>query len=142
MDRLKVYVDSSVILRKILGAPRVFRQWGKWEVALTSELTRVEALRTLDRLRILGEITSVQLAGCVEELGLWLSAFEIAPLDAQVLRRASGPFPTPIGTLDAMHLATALLWTESKAAELSFLTHDRQLSVAARASGVPVRFTA
>ena len=72
-----------------------------------------------------------QLAQCVEDLNLWLSAFEMAPLDRLVLRRAAGPFSTPIGTLDAIHLATAQLWMERRNQELTLLTHDRQLAIAA-----------
>ncbi len=142
MDRYKVYTDSSVVLRKLLGVPRVMPQWGSWDLAVASELVQVEALRTLDRLRVLGELTAAQLADCVEELTLWLSAFELAPLDRDVLRRAGGPFSTPLGTLDAIHLATALLWIERRSQELILLTHDRQLATAARACGISVQFSA
>ena len=37
-----------------------------------------------------------------------------------VLARASLPLPTPIGTLGAIHLATAMLWRESSSADLVF----------------------
>ncbi len=55
-----------------------------------------------------------------------------------VLRRASQPFPTPLGTLDAVHLATALLWRDSRVEDLALATHDRALALAARASGLTV----
>lgn len=141
MDGTKVYVDSSVVLRKLLGAPRAVPDWGSWTVAVASEILHVEALRTLDRLRILGDLTAAQYADCVEELGLWLSAFELATVNRAVLRRAAGPFATAVGTLDAIHLATALLWMEREPAELTFLTHDRQQAAAALACGIKVRFT-
>jgi predicted nucleic acid-binding protein len=141
MDGSKVYIDSSVVLRKLLDAPRAVPDWGSWTLAVASELVQVEALRTLDRLRILGELSATQCADCVEELGLWLSAFELAPVDRSVLRRAAGPFSTAIGTLDAIHLATALLWMEREPAELTFVTHDRQQAAAARACGIEVQFT-
>jgi predicted nucleic acid-binding protein len=50
----------------------------------------------------------------------------------RVLTRAAGPMPTVVGSLDAIHLATAL--------EPGFvlLTHDKQLARAARASGLDV----
>ena len=44
--------------------------------------------------------------------------------------------PTELGTLDAIHLATALLWKESEDAELIMATHDRALAIAARAHGL------
>jgi hypothetical protein len=53
-----------------------------------------------------------------------------------VLSRAAQPFPTPLGTLDAVHLATALLWRETRGEDLVMATHDRDLALAARASGL------
>ena len=55
-----------------------------------------------------------------------------------VLRRAGQPFPTPLGTLDAVHLATALLWRDTRGEDLALATHDRALALAARASGLTV----
>ncbi|MBI3375234.1 MAG: hypothetical protein HY017_26235 [Betaproteobacteria bacterium] len=39
-------------------------------------------------------------------------ALELVVIDAVVLGRAARPTPTELGTLDAIHLATALLWKE------------------------------
>lgn len=55
-----------------------------------------------------------------------------------VLRRAGEPFSTPLGTLNAIHLATALQWRDATEAELAVATHDRALATAARASGLMV----
>ena len=41
-------------------------------------------------------------------------------------------------TLDAIHLATALLWRERTGVKLVIATHDSGLGLAARASGVRV----
>jgi hypothetical protein len=46
--------------------------------------------------------------------------------------------PTEIGTLDAIHLATALLWRDMTQEELTMATHDGALALAARAHGLPV----
>ena len=46
--------------------------------------------------------------------------------------------PTEIGTLDAIHLATALLWKELESENLTMATHDAALAVAAVACGLPV----
>ncbi len=63
---------------------------------------------------------------------------QLVALDRAVLRRASEPFPTPLGTLDAIHLATALYWRDLKGEDLTFATHDRQLAQAARMMGFAV----
>ena len=55
-----------------------------------------------------------------------------------VLARAAQPFPVVLGTLDAIHLATALLWRERSDADLVMATHDATLGLAARAVGFRV----
>jgi hypothetical protein len=44
-----------------------------------------------------------------------------------------------IGTLAAIHLATALLWRSETGDEVLFATHDQQLARAAAASGFEVK---
>jgi hypothetical protein len=53
-----------------------------------------------------------------------------------VLSQASQPLPTALGTLDALHLATALLWREQTTANLVMETHNEALATAAKASGL------
>jgi antitoxin (DNA-binding transcriptional repressor) of toxin-antitoxin stability system len=52
--------------------------------------------------------------------------------------RAANPLPTPLGTLDALHLATALTWRERVDKPLVMATLDDSLAGAARAFGVQV----
>jgi hypothetical protein len=65
-----------------------------------------------------------------------LNRLDVTKLDEKVLARAAQPFPIPIGTLDAIHLATALhlraRWPPDER-PLLFATHDRALAAAARA---------
>jgi predicted nucleic acid-binding protein len=44
----------------------------------------------------------------------------------------------PLGTLDAIHLATAIAWRDSSDASLVMATHDKALAVAARSVGLQV----
>lgn len=64
--------------------------------------------------------------------------FEIVEVGRAVLSRAALPLPTTLGTLDAIHLATAALWREHQSAEIAMATHDEALATAARASGLSV----
>jgi len=58
---------------------------------------------------------------------------------AKVTRRAAEPFPTVIGTLDAIHLASAALWVEqADRREATILTADRQMQQCALAMGFTV----
>jgi hypothetical protein len=46
--------------------------------------------------------------------------------------------PTELDTLDAIHLATAILWKESTRTELVMATHDVALGFGAKAHGFDV----
>jgi predicted nucleic acid-binding protein len=98
----------------------------------------VELSRTLDNFGITTRLPA-ELRAQFREIGdRNLAHLDLIPLNVAVLRRAGSGFPTPLGTLDAIHLATALLWVENAATPLTLLTHDRQLATAARACGLPV----
>src|SRR5437763_1371616 len=56
----------------------------------------------------------------------------------EILRRAAHPFPEPVGTLDAIHLTTAVRYRDTHRLAPSFATHDRELAIAARALGFAV----
>ncbi len=132
------YLDSSVVLRLLLGQPDALAEWGEVESGVASALVEVECLRTLDRLRLMGALSDDSLAERrVAVFGL-MAAMEVVEITRAVLARASQPLPTALGTLDALHLATALLWREQSGAELALATHDAAMGRAARASGFPV----
>lgn len=133
------YLDTSVILRKLLGDKGALKEWGGWELCYTSAITRVETLRTLDRLRLQGKLTDPEVASVVTAMGATWEAFGIVGASEAVLSRAAQSFPTVLGTLDAIHLASALLLQESKDKPVLLLTHDRQLGVGARAAGLKSR---
>ena len=79
-----------------------------------------------------------------EQIGVvneWLEAIDLVLLRPPVLSRASEPMPIPIGTFDAIHLATALIWRERLGLLPQLATHDAALGAAARAFGFDVRRT-
>ena len=134
---MTVYVDTSVVVRVLLREPNPVRIWGQWNKAYSSALWRVEALRTADRLRLTQEVSDTELAELVREIQIAHETFAIHPVTTQVLQRASETFPTVVGTLDAIHLATALSIREIEKLD-SLLTHDSQLGTAARSLGFEV----
>jgi predicted nucleic acid-binding protein len=135
------YLDSSVLLRMVLGQRGRLKEWRSVKEGVVSALAEVECLRTLDRLRLRGAITDQDLAVRREAVYRLLEELEIVEPTRPILARASLPLPTPIGTLDAIHLATSMLWREASSADLVFATHDAALGVAARASGFRVAGT-
>ena len=132
------YLDSSVLLRVVLRQPDALTQWRRIERGVASALVEVECLRTLDRLRVAASLTDRELARRRQGGYRVLDATEIVEVTRPVLARAAQPMPTALGTLDAIHLATALLWCEWRGEDLVFATHDTALALAARASGVAV----
>jgi uncharacterized protein len=66
-----------------------------------------------------------------------LSGFELVRINRAVLDRAADPFPTQLRTLDALHLASALLLHDREPAA-TFATHDEDLAAAAAAVGLRV----
>jgi predicted nucleic acid-binding protein len=137
---MNVYLDTSVVLRVLFGEPNPIDFWGRWDRAYSSALWRIEALRTVDRLRLLHEITDIEVADLVRDIQTTHETFAICPLDERILQRASETFPTVVGTLDAIHLATAISIRESDKVDF-LLTHDSQLGTAARSVGFHVRGT-
>ncbi len=133
---MNAYIDSSVLLRVVLGEPERLPSWARIDLAVSSDLIRLECLRTIDRarirLRLTDEAVSRQRASVLDAL----DGVSLIPLTRVVLERAAEPFPTLIGTLDALHLASALLVREQYD-DLLFATHDHALALAARAMGFP-----
>lgn len=132
------YVDSSVLLRIVLGQPDPLPEWSRLERAISSELLRVECLRTIDRLRIRAGLDDRTVADRRRAMLETIDAIDLVALDAGILGRAAEPFPTLVRTLDALHLASALAVRE-EIPPLVFLTHDVTLGLAAAATGFDVR---
>ena len=132
------YVDSSVLLRLIFGQRGALSEWKAIERGVVSALAEVECLRTIDRLRIDSGLDVEEVATRCEAVYRQLEALELIEPTGIVLRRAAQPLPTPLGTLDAIHLATAALWRELRGTDLVMATHDRALATAARATGFRV----
>ena len=135
------YVDTSVLLRIVLREPGALEDLRTYDGLVSSELIAVEGARTIDRLRIQGALTMKEAADRIGAINEWLEAIDLVLLRPPVLSRASDPMPMPIGTLDAIHLATALIWRDRMGPLPELATHDPALGAAARAFGFDVRGT-
>ena len=67
-----------------------------------------------------------------------IGALELIEIDAIVLDRAARPLPTELGTLDAIHLASALLWRDSVGIDPVMATRIGAIGLAAQAHGPKV----
>jgi predicted nucleic acid-binding protein len=135
---MTAYLDASVVVRKLQREAGSLKEWGQWKRAFSSELVRVEVLRAVDRARLRGALTDNEVADIVIKARAILDRLELLRLSPSILNRAAQSFLTPLGTLDALHLATAVRLTESTGIELTFLTHDAELGTAARSMNFTV----
>jgi predicted nucleic acid-binding protein len=131
------YIDSSVLLRVALGEPGALGSWSRIERPTSSELVRIETLRTIDRARVQGRLDEEDVARLRADLLRTIETFALVALSDIVTARATEPFPTSVGTMGAIHLASAVLARE-RIPDLHFATHDGQLGLAARAVGFDV----
>jgi predicted nucleic acid-binding protein len=135
---MDAYIDSSVLLRVILGEPGRLDSWARIDRAVSSELLRLECLRTIDRARIRLGLTDDVVGRYRRDVIEACDAVNIVPLGSTVLARACEPFPTLLGSLDAIHLASAML-VRDQFEGLIIATHDAELALAGRAEGFEVR---
>lgn len=130
-----VYLDTSVVLRVLLKEPKRLRSWGDWEEAASSDLMGVEARRAIDRSRLDAAVNDEQVAELHRQLRQVEIRLRRISLNRRILGRAAQPMATAVKTLDAIHLASALLFQEARRASVLFATHDAQQTTAARALG-------
>jgi predicted nucleic acid-binding protein len=133
------YLDTSALLRLVLAEPRALEDLRSCDGFVSSELLAVESLRTIDRLRLRGALSTEKAASRREMAIEWLEAVDLVLLQRPILARASEPLPTALGTLGVLHLATALVWRDRTGQDPVMATHDRDLALAARSFGLEVR---
>ena len=124
-----IYVDTSVLLAQLLAEDRR-PDAALWEQPLvTSRLTEYE-LWTRVHARKAGRTHGESLRALLGRLAV----IELAP---PVLARATEPFPQPVRTLDALHLASAD-WLRAQGQAVTIASYDARLSAAAAALGFEV----
>ena len=138
---ITTYLDASVILRVVLEQEPALPDWEAIELGVSNVIVHIECMRTLERIRHERKWSDDTLQEKRAAMSLFLSAMELVAVDAGVIARATQPFPTYVATLDAIHLATAVLYAPilpPNEGPLLFATHDQQLARAARAMNFEV----
>ncbi len=137
-----LYVESSAILAWLLGEPSAtvaVRELRAADSIVTSSLTALECARGLARARALGRITSAGELAALRLLDEAEASWDIHDMSERVIARARGSFRSePVRTLDALHLATALILEEALG-DLCILSFDQRIRDNALAMGVAVR---
>jgi predicted nucleic acid-binding protein len=133
-----VYIDTSALLRIVLREAGALDELRSCDALVSSELIAVESARTIDRLRLQGALTTEEAVTRLRAINEWLEAIDLVLLRPPVLSRAGEPMPMPLGALDALHLATALIWRDRLGPLSTLATHDTALGGAARVFGFDV----
>ena len=136
---MNCYIDSSALLRALFHGTEDLKGLEDYAKAGSSELILIECSRVLERYRLENLVSDDQLAEAREALRIVTDGLFLIELSAGVKRRAAESFPTVIGALDAIHLASALLWRQGEPEEILVLfSYDRQMLTCARALGLPL----
>jgi predicted nucleic acid-binding protein len=132
-----VYLDTSVVLRHLFGQGEPLAA-DDWHGAYSSEILGLEARRVIDRMRLESALNDDGVARAHEALAHMEQSIHCMFLTRPILRRAALPMPTVVKTLDAIHVASALLFQERTGDNLTFATHDPQQATCARAPGFKI----
>lgn len=125
-----IYLDSSALM-KLVRQEAESAALGEWlaghpeKPVVSSELGRVEVLRAARRV---GDLVVAEARALVDEL-------DLTPLDRAVQDVACDIGDPLLRSLDALHLASALLLGTDLT---TFVSYDHRLADAARAAGLVV----
>jgi uncharacterized protein len=119
-----IYLDSSVALAQVLVEDRVPQERLWQETLVSSRLIEYEVWT-----RIHAKKLGASHGDEVRALLARISLIELAP---PVLARTLEPFPTPVRTLDALHLAS-MDFLRSSGQRVELASYDHRLIAAARA---------
>jgi predicted nucleic acid-binding protein len=135
---MKAYIDSSIILRIILGEENRIKLPDNLDEFAASEILKIECFRTFDRMQRVQKIADNEIAARYAGLHRAIRSLRIIKLTDTISKKACESFPVILKTLDAIHLASAILWQQQEETDILFLTHDEQLAKAALAMGFKV----
>jgi predicted nucleic acid-binding protein len=123
---LQANPGMNVIESEALQATRARALLAAAEIIVASDLTLVECDRVMLRAAALGELTEAEAADRRAQLTAAASQWHILRVAPEIVERARQPFPgEPIRTLDAIHLASALVARTAIAGLMLLSLNDR-----------------
>lgn len=122
-----IYLDSSVALAYLLAEDR-YPSNALWQQPIvSSRLLECEVWNRINARRLQSSHGDA-VRGLIGRIAI----IEMVP---PVLRRALEPFPAPVRTLDAIHLA-AIEFIRAQRADVQLASYDERLVAAARLLGI------
>jgi len=136
-----LYAESSSVLRWLLdeaGGDEVHRLLSGATKVVCSRLTLVETRRVIRRAVAEGLLDEVGSAAVLEALARAGGRWGVLEMSREVAERAEASFPVePVRTLDALHLASALLLRQALP-DLRLLSSDDRVRTNGRRLGFEV----
>jgi uncharacterized protein with PIN domain len=127
---LTVYAETSAVLRWLFnepGADQILERLRSATKVVCSRLTLIETHRSLRRAVALDELSEAAAAEVRAVFAQAAARWALLEISSAVGERAEKAFPVePIRTLDAIHLASALVLRESMP-DLSVLSADSRV---------------
>jgi predicted nucleic acid-binding protein len=124
-----IYLDSSVALAHLLAEDRSPPDAMWAETLVASRLLEYEVW---NRINARGLARSHG-----EEVGTLIADLTLIELSPSVLGRALAPFPVPVRTLDALHLAS-IEFLRDRGQRVELASFDERMLAAARALRIPI----
>jgi len=124
-----IYLDTSVALAQLLAEDRLPPATLWDETLVSSRLLEYE---------VWSRIHARNLSGThAEPVRRLIGRIAFLELSAPVLARALEPFPAPVRTLDALHLAS-LEFLRVRGQKVELASYDDRILVCARLLGIPL----
>jgi predicted nucleic acid-binding protein len=124
-----IYAESSAVLRWLLneaGADEIHRLLRDAAKVVCSRLTLLETRRVVRRAVATNLLDEVGATAVLESLARARAAWAVLEISPEVTGRAEAPFPAePVRTLDAIHLASALVLRQALPDVRLLTTDDR-----------------
>ena len=124
-----IYLDSSVVLARLLFERRAppLRFWQ--QSLISSRLLEYEIWNRVHAYDL--DLSNQEAARRL------LTGIELFEMERAILARALEPWPIPIRTLDALHLATTE-YLRGRGEMVELASYDHRLIAAAQALGIPI----
>ncbi|MGD0288835.1 MAG: type II toxin-antitoxin system VapC family toxin [Candidatus Binataceae bacterium] len=141
MAEALAYFDTSVLIKRYVedpGSAHARRLMRRYRL-LSSVIAPVEAVSAIARRYRAGEVTRTDFDTIVARMNADRSYWELVELGSGVLEGAERLIlQTPVRTLDALHIASALVLQMESGAPLPFATADARQREAADRAGLKV----
>lgn len=138
---MTLYAESSAVLAWLLeqqDGETVAATLAQAELVIASDVTLIECDRVITRAIAVGEIEEQDAVQRQARLNAVSARWTLLALEEEIIERARRTFPIePVRTLDAIHIASALVAREA-IGEIAVLSLDHRVRQAADRLGFPV----